>query len=156
MLCVYYAVVIFLVFFFFSSRRRHTRCALVTGFQTCALPILQSLYVPYVLILAAIGPVAGLIGGQVFGYRFLNVSFHPPLGGAIVSALLSYALTLAAVYVVALVIDALATTFGGQKNSIQALKVAVYSATAGWVAGRSEEHPSELQSLMRLSYAVLC
>src|SRR3546814_2041532 len=25
--------------FFFSSRRRHTRCALVTGFQTCALPI---------------------------------------------------------------------------------------------------------------------
>src|SRR3546814_7808474 len=29
----------FCVFFFFSSRRRHTRCALVTGVQTCALPI---------------------------------------------------------------------------------------------------------------------
>src|SRR3546814_3494087 len=29
----------FAVFFFFSSRRRHTRCALVTGVQTCALPI---------------------------------------------------------------------------------------------------------------------
>src|SRR3546814_3225942 len=29
------------VFFFFSSRRRHTRCALVTGVQTCALPILE-------------------------------------------------------------------------------------------------------------------
>src|SRR3546814_7082622 len=29
----------FMVFFFFSSRRRHTRCALVTGVQTCALPI---------------------------------------------------------------------------------------------------------------------
>src|SRR3546814_1722783 len=28
------------LFFFFSSRRRHTRCALVTGVQTCALPIL--------------------------------------------------------------------------------------------------------------------
>src|SRR3546814_16127532 len=28
-----------LMFFFFSSRRRHTRCALVTGVQTCALPI---------------------------------------------------------------------------------------------------------------------
>src|SRR3546814_7180879 len=28
--------------FFFSSRRRHTRCALVTGVQTCALPILYS------------------------------------------------------------------------------------------------------------------
>src|SRR3546814_5328127 len=29
----------FILFFFFSSRRRHTRCALVTGVQTCALPI---------------------------------------------------------------------------------------------------------------------
>src|SRR3546814_5879663 len=31
--------IVFVVFFFFSSRRRHTRCALVTGVQTCALPI---------------------------------------------------------------------------------------------------------------------
>src|SRR3546814_21009773 len=30
------------MFFFFSSRRRHTRCALVTGVQTCALPISSS------------------------------------------------------------------------------------------------------------------
>src|SRR3546814_2700040 len=30
---------LFIFFFFFSSRRRHTRCALVTGVQTCALPI---------------------------------------------------------------------------------------------------------------------
>src|SRR3546814_5910379 len=29
--------------FFFSSRRRHTRCALVTGVQTCALPILTDI-----------------------------------------------------------------------------------------------------------------
>src|SRR3546814_8325866 len=32
------------MFFFFSSRRRHTRCALVTGVQTCALPILDNDY----------------------------------------------------------------------------------------------------------------
>src|SRR3546814_9817493 len=32
-------VFVFLLLFFFSSRRRHTRCALVTGVQTCALPI---------------------------------------------------------------------------------------------------------------------
>src|SRR3546814_12589559 len=32
----------FIVFFFFSSRRRHTRCALVTGVQTCALPIFSN------------------------------------------------------------------------------------------------------------------
>src|SRR3546814_14643904 len=31
----------FFLFFFFSSRRRHTRCALVTGVQTCALPIFK-------------------------------------------------------------------------------------------------------------------
>src|SRR3546814_8904467 len=30
-------------FFFFSSRRRHTRCALVTGVQTCALPIFRQI-----------------------------------------------------------------------------------------------------------------
>src|SRR3546814_7370042 len=32
--------------FFFSSRRRHTRCALVTGVQTCALPIYRPLKIP--------------------------------------------------------------------------------------------------------------
>src|SRR3546814_12949469 len=32
-------------FFFFSSRRRHTRCALVTGVQTCALPISEEPWV---------------------------------------------------------------------------------------------------------------
>src|SRR3546814_4679656 len=37
--CLY--VVMFVRVFFFSSRRRHTRCALVTGVQTCALPILR-------------------------------------------------------------------------------------------------------------------
>src|SRR3546814_19433754 len=33
------------MFFFFSSRRRHTRCALVTGVQTCALPISDRGYI---------------------------------------------------------------------------------------------------------------
>src|SRR3546814_7466142 len=36
---VLYAVLFLFYVFFFSSRRRHTRCALVTGVQTCALPI---------------------------------------------------------------------------------------------------------------------
>src|SRR3546814_14523378 len=35
---------ILMILFFFSSRRRHTRCALVTGVQTCALPIYPSTY----------------------------------------------------------------------------------------------------------------
>src|SRR3546814_15448366 len=37
-----YNDIYFVCFFFFSSRRRHTRCALVTGVQTCALPITSS------------------------------------------------------------------------------------------------------------------
>src|SRR3546814_19896050 len=40
LICLY-IICIYLCFFFFSSRRRHTRCALVTGVQTCALPILS-------------------------------------------------------------------------------------------------------------------
>src|SRR3546814_242003 len=40
--CFFFSSAIFMFFFFFfSSRRRHTRCALVTGVQTCALPIYQ-------------------------------------------------------------------------------------------------------------------
>src|SRR3546814_5159734 len=42
MLCVIFVLLSIFVFFFFSSRRRHTRCALVTGVQTCALPICQT------------------------------------------------------------------------------------------------------------------
>src|SRR3546814_19939185 len=37
---MFYVLESLYVLFFFSSRRRHTRCALVTGVQTCALPIL--------------------------------------------------------------------------------------------------------------------
>src|SRR3546814_2207306 len=40
-----YVVYVYSVFFFFSSRRRHTRCALVTGVQTCALPIYMASWV---------------------------------------------------------------------------------------------------------------
>src|SRR3546814_2875562 len=43
--------------FFFSSRRRHTRCALVTGVQTCALPILERrAFAPVEAAVAAFDP----------------------------------------------------------------------------------------------------
>ena len=95
----------------------------------------QSIYMPYVLVLAAIGPIAQFIGGQVFGYGAFGINFHPPIGTALVSAILSYGLALATTFALSLVIDGLAPNFGGQKNQIQALKVAAYSATAGWLAG---------------------
>src|SRR3546814_1285521 len=42
-ICTVVCIVVLYEFFFFSSRRRHTRCALVTGVQTCALPIFAGL-----------------------------------------------------------------------------------------------------------------
>src|SRR3546814_19244107 len=41
-----YCFIIVCLFFFFSSRRRHTSCALVTGVQTCALPIYAAIWYP--------------------------------------------------------------------------------------------------------------
>src|SRR3546814_7910107 len=48
-------------FFFFSSRRRHTRCALVTGVQTCALPIsnASAQFAPIAMSLGVLGILYG-------------------------------------------------------------------------------------------------
>ena len=94
------------------------------------------LYKGYIMPLAAIGPVAQAIGFSVFGMPvpFLG-TYRTPVGTAITQAVVTYVLTLVAVFVLALIIDALAPTFNGTPNRIQALKVAAYSYTASWVAG---------------------
>ena len=95
-----------------------------------------ALYTGYVMPLAAIGPVAQVIGFSVFGMRVpFGGVYRTPIGSAITGAIVSYVLTLVGVYVLALIIDALAPTFGGTKSQMQALKVAAYAATAGWIAG---------------------
>src|SRR3546814_1732791 len=55
-----------LFFFFFSSRRRHTRCALVTGVQTCALPIYaaRQMLLRDVNNLTALGQVVDALRGR--------------------------------------------------------------------------------------------
>ena len=93
----------------------------------------RGLYVGYACILAAIGPIARLIGEQVFGVHGFYQRIHPPLVEGLVSAIVSYALGLGGVFVLALAIDALAPSFGGTRSRIQALKVAVYSWTAAWI-----------------------
>lgn len=95
----------------------------------------QGLYTSYVLILAAIGPIAMLIGQQVFGWGAMGITVKPPLNYSIGLAVISYVLGLASVYVMALIIDALAPSFNGTKNQIQAFKVAAYAPTAAWLAG---------------------
>jgi len=95
-----------------------------------------SLYTGYILPLAAIGPVASLIGWSVFGMRVpFAGSFRIPFGTGLRMAVVQYILALIGTFVLALIIDALAPTFGGRKNQTQALKVAAYSSTAAWVAG---------------------
>ncbi len=96
----------------------------------------QALYTGYIMILAAIPVVASLIGAMVFGYGVPGfVTIRPSPVSLVIGAVTQYAFTLIGVYLMAIVINMLAETFGGKKDQMQALKVAAYSATAGWLAG---------------------
>lgn len=100
----------------------------------------SSLYTRYVMLLAAIPAIMGLVGVMVIGSMLsgLGGMFGVSVGlspvWAIMQAIATYAWSLISVFVFALVIDLLATSFGAQKNQIQALKVSAYAITAGCVA----------------------
>src|SRR3546814_2601976 len=114
--------------FFFSSRRRHTRCALVTGVQTCALPICGR----------------GNSPGEIRRSDAANGCFpmNVPEDRFTRGARRGIGLRQVAPNAV----TAMALCFG---------LTGIRFAIAGeW--DRSEEHTSELQSLMRTSYAVFC
>src|SRR3546814_5680403 len=116
--------------FFFSSRRRHTRCALVTGVQTCALPIYAMLAQPrgaYV-VYGIETWVTGLLVANATAAPGTAYTPLAPTSGSIVLA-------------------------PGQINLVG---TAANVGDTTWYAERSEEHTSELQSLMRISYAVFC
>jgi hypothetical protein len=93
------------------------------------------IFTRWVLPLAAIPAVAGLIGALVFGYGAFGFVYRPSIAEAAGGALVRYAMTLICTFVLALIIDALAPTFGGTKSKVQAMKVAAYAATASWLAG---------------------
>ena len=95
----------------------------------------QGILMGWVAPLAAIGPAARLIQGQVFPVSVFGVTWRPPLIGSIVTAILTWALIVGMTYVWALIIDALAPSFGGSKNPISALKAAAFSGTAWWLCG---------------------
>jgi Yip1 domain len=94
------------------------------------------IYKGYVLILAAIPAVFGFLDAALIG---INVPFAGTIrigvGPALSSALLAYGLSILGVFIVTLIVDALAPTFGGQKNQVQALKAVAYAYTASWIAG---------------------
>lgn len=96
----------------------------------------KSLYTGYIMILAAIPAVCTFLKMALIGSSFFGLGvFHASVSAAIGSMLMSYVLSLIGVFVLALIIDALAPTFDGQKSRVQALKTAAYSYTAAWVAG---------------------
>lgn len=88
---------------------------------------LTKLYTEYVMILAAVPAIFGFLGNVAFSGLGIVASF--------VVMLLTYALALGMVFVMGLIIDALAPSFGAQKDRMQALKTAAYYGTPSWVAG---------------------
>src|SRR3546814_8127707 len=121
------------VCFFVSSRRRHTRCALVTGVQTCALPIL-----PF--------GEAGQAGRLDCG----NVDED------ILSAILADDEAETLLLVEELDRSLAGADYGARHAATATAAEAAATARPATAAARSEEHTSELQSLMRISYAVFC
>lgn len=88
----------------------------------------------YVIPLAAIGAVAGFIGGSIVGRSLPFVGFYRvPIMSGLVGALFTVAMAVCGVFVISLIINALAPTFGARQDSGQALKVAAYSFTPAWV-----------------------
>jgi hypothetical protein len=87
-----------------------------------------SLFTQYVAILALIPALAAFIGRSLIG------GYTPILSG-LMSAIVGYVWSFVTVFLVTLIIDALAPTFGAQKNFQNALKLAVYSYTPVWLAG---------------------
>jgi len=95
----------------------------------------KDLYVNYAMILAAIPAVAKFIGFSIVGLGGLLSQYRIPIASGVALMVVGYVLSLASVYVLALIIDGLAPNFGSQKNFLQALKLAVFSMTAAWLAG---------------------
>ncbi len=93
-------------------------------------------YKSYIAPLAAIGPVSSCIGVSVVGTSLAGVgTVRVSFGAALTQSVLIFGLMMGGVYVIALIIDALAPTFGAQRSKSQALKLAVYASTASWLGG---------------------
>jgi len=94
-----------------------------------------SIFTGYVMILAAIPAVAAFIGLTLVGVGGFGVSYRLPVLAGLVQMIVSYLLTLAMVFVLALLVNGLAPTFGGTKDSVRALKLVAYGTTASFLGG---------------------
>lgn len=88
------------------------------------------LYRHYIVILAALPPFASFLGAWLFGSRGL----HPAFAAGLFRAIVQYALSLPALFLVAFVISMTAPHFDGKTDDRRALALAAYSYTPAWVA----------------------
>jgi hypothetical protein len=109
-----------------------TEWPVIAGEQTTV----ADLYKGYILWLAAIPPVFTFLKMTMIGSTVpFAGTYRLGMGVGLSQLILSYALSLAMFYVVALIIDALAPNFGGTRDRVQALKTIAYAYTASCVAG---------------------
>ncbi|MBM0108658.1 YIP1 family protein [Steroidobacter sp. S1-65] len=100
------------------------------------------LYKGYIIPLAAIPAIFGFLQMSVIGMSMpFAGTVRIGIGTGLTTMIVGYALALVMAYVMALIVDALAPTFGGQKSNIQALKVVAYAYTASWLAGIAQIVP---------------
>ncbi len=93
----------------------------------------KSLFTGYVMPLAAIPAVCGFLGLVMFLGLFAGGMRFVP--GFLVSTLVSYALSVGSVFIMAKIIPILAPKFGGTDAELPAMKLAAYAPTASWLAG---------------------
>lgn len=94
-----------------------------------------AIYKNYLVILALIPAVASFIGLSLVGMGGFGVHFRVPIFLGLVSMVVGYIVSLVMVFVLSLIVDALAPTFGGTRNPLAAFKLVAYAATAGFVGG---------------------
>jgi len=114
----------------------------------------QGLYRDYFMILAAIPPICQFVKVCILGYAWHGFRvYRLGMGAGLTAAMVEYVTSLAALYVLALIVEALAPNFGGESNRIQALKVSGYAYTASWIAGVGMILPG-LSGLIALAGAI--
>jgi hypothetical protein len=95
----------------------------------------QGIYKNYLIYLAAIPAVAGFIGMSLVGAGAMGMSFRVPILAGLGNMVVGYVLSLVMIYVLAMITNALAPSFQGEKNQLNALKLIAFGSTAGMVGG---------------------
>jgi hypothetical protein len=95
-----------------------------------------SLISGYVAPLAGVSAIAGFIGNSIVGRSAMFMgTYRLSMGTGLGLAVWTFVGAIIGVFIISFIINALAPTFGGEKNAERAMKVAVYSYTPAWVAG---------------------